>query len=260
MGIIPSMDQTWKTRLEIVMRQKGFNMKSLSLAAELGETYVRDILKRGREPGVDKMRALAGVLGVRLNEIMNEPYVITSTDDGDQHDGFREGNDTPERVPFDDANGNGWQEGWQARLPGGSAEVDVRAGAGAGSSGQVLTLKSGGIQSGHLVTGEWVVPRVHLGANPARVIFLPVIGTSMQPILNPSDVVAVDTTVGDVKDAEIYVIDEGDGPSVKRLRVNYDDEPRTVDIISENKAVPPKRRPAELVRVIGLVIGKWSRM
>ena len=36
--------------------------------------------------------------------------------------------------------------------------------------------------------------------------------------------------------------------------------PRTVDIISENAAVPPKRRPAELVRVIGLVIGKWSRM
>lgn len=260
MGIIPPMDQPWKIRLELLMRQKGFNMKSLSLAAELGETYVRDILKRGREPGVEKMRALADVLGVRLNEIMTEPYVITSTNDGENRGSFREGGDTHERVPLDEDNGNGWQEGWQARLPGGSAEVDAKAGAGDGSSGQVLTLKSGGIQSGHRVTGEWVVPRAHLGTNPARVIFLPVIGTSMQPILNPSDVVAVDTTVSDVKDAEIYVIDEGDGPSVKRLRVNYDDDPRTVDIISENAAVPPKRRPAELVRVIGLVIGKWSRM
>lgn len=231
------------------MRQKGFNMKSLSLKAELGETYVRDILKRGREPGVEKMRALAEVLGVRLNEIMTEPYVIS-----------RDGEDGHEHVPFDEDSDNGWQEGWQARLPGGSAEVDARAGAGDGSSGQVLTLRSGGIQSGHLVTGEWVVPRAHLGTNPARVIFIPVIGTSMQPILNPSDVVAVDTTVSDIKDAEIYVIDEGDGPSVKRLRLNHDDNPRTVDIISENVAVPPKRRPAELVRVIGLVIGKWSRM
>lgn len=231
------------------MRQKGFNMKSLSLAAELGETYVRDILKRGRDPGVEKMRALANVLGVRLNEIMNEPYVIS-----------RDGEDAPVHVPFDEDSDNGWQEGWQAHLPGGSAEVDARAGAGDGSSGQVLTLRSGGIQSGHLVTGEWVVPRAHLGANPARVIFIPVIGTSMQPILNPSDVVAVDTTVSDIKDAEIYVIEEGDGPSVKRLRLNHDDNPRTVDIISENAAVPPKRRPAELVRVIGLVIGKWSRM
>ncbi|CAI9416912.1 hypothetical protein ANOBCDAF_03842 [Pleomorphomonas sp. T1.2MG-36] len=256
MGIIPLMEQTWKSRLELLMRQKGFNMKSLSLKAELGETYVRDILKRGRDPGVEKMRALADVLGVRLNEIMNEPYTITR--EGDDH-GFREA-EAPERVPLDEANGNGWQEGWQARLPGGSAEVDARAGAGDGSSGQVLTLRSGGIQSGHLVTGEWVVPRAHLGANPARVIFIPVIGTSMQPILNPSDVVAVDTTVSDIKDAEIYVIDEGDGPSVKRLRLNHDDNPRTVDIISENAAVPPKRRPAELVRVIGLVIGKWSRM
>lgn len=249
MGIIPSMEQTWKSRLDLLMRQKGFNMKSLSLAAELGETYVRDILKRGRDPGVEKMRALANVLGVRLNEIMNEPYVIS-----------RDGEDAPVHVPFDEDSDNGWQEGWQAHLPGGSAEVDARAGAGDGSSGQVLTLRSGGIQSGHLVTGEWVVPRAHLGANPARVIFIPVIGTSMQPILNPSDVVAVDTTVSDIKDAEIYVIDEGDGPSVKRLRLNHDDNPRTVDIISENAAVPPKRRPAELVRVIGLVIGKWSRM
>ena len=229
------------------MREKGFNMKSLSLKAGLGETYVRDILKRGREPGVEKTRALAEVLGVRMNQILSEPYAVA-----------REAEN--ESVPFDEDNGNGWQEGWQARLPGGSAEVDARAGAGDGSSGQVLTLRSGGIQSGHLVTGEWVVPRAHLGTNPARVIFIPVIGTSMQPILNPSDVVAVDTTVSDIKDAEIYVIDEGDGPSVKRLRVNYDDEPRTVDIISENAAVPPKRRPAELVRVIGLVIGKWSRM
>lgn len=257
MGIIPLMEQTWKSRLDLLMRQKGFNMKSLSLKAELGETYVRDILKRGRDPGVEKMRALAEVLGVRLNEIMNEPYTVTP-EGGDDH-GFSE-SDAPERVPLDEANGNGWTEGWQARLPGGSAEVDARAGAGDGASGQVLTLRSGGIQSGHLVTGEWVVPRAHLGANPARVIFIPVIGTSMQPILNPSDVVAVDTTVSDIKDAEIYVIDEGDGPSVKRLRLNHDDNPRTVDIISENPAVPPKRRPAELVRVIGLVIGKWSRM
>ena len=55
MGIIPPMEQTWKSRLELLMRQKGFNMKSLSLKAELGETYVRDILKRGRDPGVEKI-------------------------------------------------------------------------------------------------------------------------------------------------------------------------------------------------------------
>ena len=66
MGIIPLMEQTWKSRLELLMRQKGFNMKSLSLKAELGETYVRDILKRGRDPGVEKMRALADVLGGQI--------------------------------------------------------------------------------------------------------------------------------------------------------------------------------------------------
>lgn len=38
-------------------------MKDVSVSAGLGETYLRDVLVRGREPGVERMRALERELG-----------------------------------------------------------------------------------------------------------------------------------------------------------------------------------------------------
>lgn len=65
LGNIPLMIQEdLKTRLERVMDARGFNMKSLSLAAGLGETYVRDVLRRGKEPTVGKLQKLCEALGV----------------------------------------------------------------------------------------------------------------------------------------------------------------------------------------------------
>lgn len=165
-----------------------------------------------------------------------------------------------QRVPFDEDNGNGWHDGWNASVPGGAAEIDVEGGAGEGSVGNVVQIESGGIKSGHLVVNEWVIPHNHLGRSPQGVIFIPIKGTSMLPVLTPTDVVAIDTTVETIQNGEIYAIDEGGGPSVKRLYVNYDDDPVTLDIISENAAVGRKRRIADSVRVIGRVIGKWTKM
>lgn len=53
------MKRLLKSRLEDLMRERGHNMKSLSLAAGLSETYVRSILKRGAEPSIKNMEAIA---------------------------------------------------------------------------------------------------------------------------------------------------------------------------------------------------------
>lgn len=139
-------------------------------------------------------------------------------------------------------------------------QIDAEAGAGDGNVGEVIQIASGGIMSGHLVVDEWVIPRLNLGMAPARVVALPVVGTSMLPSLGPGDVVFVDIQSSGVRNGEIYVIDEGDGPMVKRIRLNRNVEPVTIDIISENASVGMVTRPAEIVRVIGRVIGRWSRM
>lgn len=56
------------------MLERGFSMRALSEAAGLGPTTVRDILKRGRSPSLDTLRALAKPLEVTVSWL---------TDDGD---------------------------------------------------------------------------------------------------------------------------------------------------------------------------------
>ncbi len=56
------MLDTFKKRLEDLMHDRGFNMKSLSLASGLSETYVREVLKRDKEPAVRNVELLAKTL------------------------------------------------------------------------------------------------------------------------------------------------------------------------------------------------------
>lgn len=48
-------DDAWKDRLQARMHDLKHTMKSLSLAAGLGETGVRDMLKRTQSPSMDAM-------------------------------------------------------------------------------------------------------------------------------------------------------------------------------------------------------------
>jgi phage repressor protein C with HTH and peptisase S24 domain len=60
------MTETLPERLTRLMREAGYNPRSLSLAASLGATAVRDIIDgRIASPRYATLQALAGVLGVR---------------------------------------------------------------------------------------------------------------------------------------------------------------------------------------------------
>lgn len=96
------MAQGWRRRLERLMADGGFNMKSLSLASGLGETYVRDLLKRGREPTVEKIHRIARCLHVAVADIMGadwtgqprgraEPVLVGKVGAGAQIVRFEEG-------------------------------------------------------------------------------------------------------------------------------------------------------------------------
>jgi len=167
--------------------------------------------------------------------------------------------DELKHVPLEENNGNGYHDGWRPSVPGGLPQLDARAGAGDGAFGAVVTLSTGGITSGHLVTQEWLVPRTVLGTAPNRVFALPVDGTSMEPGLSTNDVVFVEPTER-IKSGEIYVIDDGDGPMVKRLRIDRNEDPPRLWISSDNPAVPEFWRPLDAIRVIGQVIGKFVRL
>lgn len=57
------MAEDWRDRLRKLLELRDISMKDASLASGQGETFVRDILKRAREPGIEAFHALARALG-----------------------------------------------------------------------------------------------------------------------------------------------------------------------------------------------------
>ena len=60
----------WRDRLRKIMEERGLDMKALSLAAGLGETAVRDMLKKVTAPRIDTVQAIAEQLGITLAELI----------------------------------------------------------------------------------------------------------------------------------------------------------------------------------------------
>lgn len=54
------------------LQQRGISMKEASLLAKKGETFVRDMLERDREPGLDSFAAVAKVVGQTVSELIGE--------------------------------------------------------------------------------------------------------------------------------------------------------------------------------------------
>ena len=66
-----------KTRLAALMKERGHNMKSLSLASGLSETYVREVLKRDHTPTVRSLAAIAEELNCPISYLLGEEVPLT---------------------------------------------------------------------------------------------------------------------------------------------------------------------------------------
>ena len=66
-------NEMWKDRLQARLLETQHSMKSLSLAAGLGETGVRDMLKRTQSPSIDAMAKVAKELDMSLTELWEGP-------------------------------------------------------------------------------------------------------------------------------------------------------------------------------------------
>lgn len=65
------MDSNWRQRLSRLIIERGFSRKSLSRAAGLGETYLRDVIDIGRDPGVEKLTIICDLLGVPIEYVLH---------------------------------------------------------------------------------------------------------------------------------------------------------------------------------------------
>jgi lambda repressor-like predicted transcriptional regulator len=61
---IPDDWPAWKREIAEFLNARGLSMKEASLKANLGETFVRDALKRDKEPGHEKLVRLKDAIGM----------------------------------------------------------------------------------------------------------------------------------------------------------------------------------------------------
>lgn len=64
------MDKQWRARLDKLLTERGFSRKSLSKAAGYGDTFLRDVIEFDRDPGVERLSNICGLLGVSLNQLL----------------------------------------------------------------------------------------------------------------------------------------------------------------------------------------------
>lgn len=72
-------DEDLVTRVQTALANAGMSMKAASIAAGLNDTFVRDLIRRGRTPGTANLNALAKALGVQTSWLLGEDGSETSS-------------------------------------------------------------------------------------------------------------------------------------------------------------------------------------
>lgn len=226
--------------------------------AGLKPDYVRDVLRGSKKSiSADNAAALARILQCNVfwlltgdHEHMSSEDVAASLPGKEQREGLVTSS----------------LENYSGKVPGAVPEIDAKAGAGNGNVGEheIVTLRRGESYVGHKVVSEWVFPpaflRHELRMQPGEIMVLEVVGDSMSPTLESGDRVMVDTTYSKPTPDGIYVIEEGDGPMVKRLQLVRRSDPPEIRIISDNKHHEPYTLRLDEIRIIGRVSGRVTRM
>lgn len=267
MGMIPSMTDAWKHRLLGLLEARNTNMKAASLGAGLGETFVRDILKRGRTPSAEHLERLARFLGSSVSELMLDPSSeqkrVPLGQEFEPDPEFDDG--TRHSIDSDDLSKLGVStiRPFAGDIPGSSPDIDTSAGAGPGGLPAPSVLPTGEVvYSADAVRGEILMPDYLLSeftrAKAPRVHWIKVRGDSMEPTLLPGERVMVDTTDQQFGQGGVFVIRDPDGEIlVKRLRKLKDGE---IELVSDNPKQPPMVHRADEIGILGRVVGRLARL
>lgn len=217
-------NEPFKKRLEDRMLECGFTMKSLSREAGLGETAVRDALKRHRSPSLETVEALARVLNVSVGWLAGEDP----------------GTAGAVKEPRDQRFLN---------IP----EYDVRAGAGGGFFVDEETQKGVFPFARSYIEGE-------LRLTAQGLVIIEVQGDSMEPTLRTGDRVMIDTKDRNPAQPGIFCLWDSDRTVVKRVEKVPASEPVTLRLKSDNPLHDTYEVLAELVHIVGRVVWFARRM
>lgn len=249
-GPFPIMAMDWRKRLHDEMAKQGRDMKEVSLAAKLGETYIRDALKRGRGGKIENLQKISRALGKPANWLIGGNLVDSF--DPDEPDPFAQtGDDRPDIAmgPSDfprDA----------------IKELAPRGGMGAGEIALTAFAREvNGVSEVDAVRPDyWRFPQRFLNETlrrPASVLLVVECeGDSMSPTLSPGERVWCDTSHRIPSPDGIYALrDRFDNIVVKRLQLDESGDEPILLIHSDNTSHTTTRRKLDEVNIVGKVVG-----
>lgn len=169
---------------------------------------------------------------------------------------------------LDEGMSQGTETGQRGVPEGGSSQLDVTAGLGAGGFtiiNEGVRGRSGMTFAAEVISDYWRVPPVILASmgnvKPTDITFVPCQGDSMVPTLLEGDVVVVDTRHRWPSPDGLYALtDPFGGIIVKRLHVTDEgvDGDRVVLIVSDNEKHETRRTTVDELRIVGRVLRKFG--
>lgn len=208
--------------------------------------------KKGLDPeGPNRDKLLELYRSVVLGEDPRPlSYLPIDKDDGEDDSGGQAGGFT--------------RDHWKPKTPGAIPELDISAGAGEGTVGNVIALPmSGGTISAHEVVEEWPFPPNWLRevvSDVGLTIITPVNGDSMVPNYMPGDRVIVDLSQDHLLVDGVYLISYDMGPpQIKRLQRVPLTVPPKVSIKSDNPAYDTFEVELDLLRIHGRICASVGR-
>lgn len=133
---------------------------------------------------------------------------------------------------------------------------------GGGSTGAIITIEMGEMRSREPVSDWWRIPPAVLRglarSEVQRTIAFAVDGDSMEPTIQRTDIVFIDTGRQKIEPDGIWAVDYGLGRTLKRITVRKVDGELRFTLKSDNKAYPDEEYAESEVTVFGRYIGRFS--
>jgi transcriptional regulator with XRE-family HTH domain len=133
---------------------------------------------------------------------------------------------------------------------------------GGGSTGVVITIDIGEMQTREEVGDWWRIPpavlRGLMRADVAKTVGFVMDGDSMEPTIQRTDIVFIDTGRQKIEPDGIWAVDYGLGRTLKRVAVERSDGHIRYVLKSDNKMYPDQAFAPEEVTVFGRYVGRFS--
>jgi phage repressor protein C with HTH and peptisase S24 domain len=131
---------------------------------------------------------------------------------------------------------------------------------GGGSTSQPVTIEVAG-HTREVVDGWWQIPAAVLQMAHSRapnVVAFRMDGDSMEPIIQRTDIVFIDTTRRELEPDGVWAVDYGLGRTMKRVLVRRSKDQVRYILKSDNETYPEEEYSPEEVTIIGRYIGRFS--